>query len=270
MKLQRKRGGARLGAGRRKNNGFYGEPTRAARLPVSGYSFFLALIKQLWGVLKHQAAKSELLPLIFKDLEEALERSLALRCSSEGLLMGSDEGAVSVQSHQDAVQSLSVLRVVQRSSVGSSQNVRFFPSAIAASFDIAATSEQDNPGNNVDLHQMLIQDPVNTFLLTVVGDSMNQAGIHDGDLIIVQQITDAWAQLKSGLVVAALVDGVQTIKRFEKRKGKDFLVPDSDNPEHQPLQMNKQSNIEIFGLVRYAIHPMSKYNAFLTGSDLNE
>jgi repressor LexA len=69
----------------------------------------------------------------------------------------------------------------------------------------------------------------NLFLLRVVGDSMIDAAICDGDWVVVRQQPDA----DSGEIVAAMLDGEATVKRLRRRDGKIWLVP--HNPAYEPI-----------------------------------
>ncbi|MFH1330179.1 MAG: transcriptional repressor LexA [Actinomycetota bacterium] len=71
-------------------------------------------------------------------------------------------------------------------------------------------------------------DPV--FMLRVRGDSMIEAGIFDGDLVVVRRQADA----DDGDIVAALIDGEEaTIKRLRRSPGKVILLP--ENPAYEPM-----------------------------------
>jgi repressor LexA len=69
----------------------------------------------------------------------------------------------------------------------------------------------------------------NLFLLRVVGDSMIEAAICDGDWVVVRQQPDA----DSGEIVAAMLDGEATVKRLRRREGKVWLMP--HNPAYEPI-----------------------------------
>ena len=84
------------------------------------------------------------------------------------------------------------------------------------------------------------------YLLKVKGDSMNRAGIDDGDKILV----DAEAQPENGQIVVARIDGESTIKRFYREGTTVTLSPDSTNPKHQPRTFTKQNEIMLRGVVR--------------------
>ncbi|MFZ0014211.1 MAG: transcriptional repressor LexA [Acidimicrobiia bacterium] len=80
------------------------------------------------------------------------------------------------------------------------------------------------------------------FLLEVKGDSMIDAGIHEGDLVAIHKQPDA----RDGEIVAALIDGEEaTVKRLQRRDGKVFLH--SENPAYEPMVFT--DGVELIGKV---------------------
>jgi len=115
----------------------------------------------------------------------------------------------------------------------------------------APTAEEEILLDRVDLNDYLIQKPENTVLINVRGDSMIDAGIHEGDKVIVDR--KAHAQL--GSIVVAVVDGDYTVKYFDKSKdGKIVLQP--GNPKYQPII--PQNEMCIFGKVIGVIRKMDR------------
>ena len=102
----------------------------------------------------------------------------------------------------------------------------------------------------LSLDEWLIRRPDATYLLKVSGDSMIEAGIHPGDVVLVER----GANPKSGAVVVAQVDGEWTLKFFFKDKSGVRLEP--ANPKYRTIRP-KQS-LEIGGVVRAVIR---KYEA---------
>jgi repressor LexA len=82
-----------------------------------------------------------------------------------------------------------------------------------------------------------------SFLLKVKGDSMIQAGILDGDHVLVK----VQAQAENGEIVVALIDDEATVKRFFHRSDKIMLQP--ENPGYQPMTFSKKDNVRILGKV---------------------
>lgn len=85
------------------------------------------------------------------------------------------------------------------------------------------------------------------FFLRAIGDSMNEAGIDDGDFVLVRQQQSA----NDGDIVVALIDDEATIKEFHRKKSAVILKPRSSNKKHQPIILT--SNFEIQGVVVTAI-----------------
>lgn len=80
------------------------------------------------------------------------------------------------------------------------------------------------------------------FLLEIKGDSMINAGIHEGDLVAVHKQPEA----RDGEIVAALVDGEEaTVKRLRRRDGKVIL--ESENPAYEPMVFTE--GVELIGKV---------------------
>ena len=102
---------------------------------------------------------------------------------------------------------------------------------------------EDYLEGRIDLNQQLIRHPAATFFVRVSGDSMTGAGIHDGDLLIV----DRAAEVISGCIVVASVNGEFTLKRVRKDGSRVFLMP--ENARYQPLEITEGSDFEIWGRV---------------------
>ncbi|KQC14688.1 MAG: hypothetical protein APR63_13705 [Desulfuromonas sp. SDB] len=102
----------------------------------------------------------------------------------------------------------------------------------------------------LDLNEYLIKHPSATFFVRVSGDSMIDAGIHSGDILIVDRAINPG----SGKVVIAVIEGEFTVKRIKVKKNKIFLIP--ENPQFKPIQVKDHENCEIWGVVTHVIHPL--------------
>ena len=92
---------------------------------------------------------------------------------------------------------------------------------------------------NLDLNEVLKRKDV--FALTVNGDSMIEACIADGDMVLMEPIKDSYS-LRNGTIVSALVPGLgTTLKYFSKRGGKIFL--EAANPAYKPIEINEEEVI---------------------------
>ena len=102
----------------------------------------------------------------------------------------------------------------------------------------------------LDLHQHLVRNEAATFFLRAHGESMLGAGIHDGDLLIVDRSMDA-AHRK---VVIAALDGELTVKRLLHREGRVLLAP--ENPQFEPIDITESEFVHIWGVVTYVVHKL--------------
>lgn len=108
---------------------------------------------------------------------------------------------------------------------------------------------QEYQSTSIDLNQVLIKDKAATYLFRVSGSSMIDAGIADGDEIIVDRSITA----RSGDVVVASLDGEFTVKRFHIDKaGKGWLLP--ENQDYAPLAISELAEFSIFGVVTTCLH----------------
>lgn len=100
----------------------------------------------------------------------------------------------------------------------------------------------------LDLNERYISNPPATFFFEVKGNSMEGAGIFEGDTVIV----DRAIKPKSSSIVIAAVDGEWMVKRLYKRG--DVVKLLSEHPEHSPIAFSEGQELVIFGVVTYVIH----------------
>ena len=109
---------------------------------------------------------------------------------------------------------------------------------------------EDYLDRRLDLHQHLVRNEAATFFLRAHGKSMLGAGIHDGDLLIVDRSVDA---VHRKVVIAAL-DGELTVKRLLRREGRVLLAP--ENPQFEPIDITESEFVHIWGVVTYVVHKL--------------
>jgi SOS regulatory protein LexA len=97
----------------------------------------------------------------------------------------------------------------------------------------------------LSLDEYLVRRPEATYMLTVSGDSMMEAGIHPGDIVLVER----GSQPKSGDIVVAQVDGEWTLKYFRKDRRRIILEP--ANRLYQPIY--PRQSLIMGGIVRAVI-----------------
>lgn len=106
----------------------------------------------------------------------------------------------------------------------------------------------DSLDEHIDLNSHLVRDPASTFLVRAAGNSMIDANIRDGDLLVV----DRKAPPKHGKIVIAAVDGQLTVKFLIIKQGRTYLMP--ANPEYAPIPVNPETGITIWGVVTSSVH----------------
>src|SRR3989344_6481886 len=116
---------------------------------------------------------------------------------------------------------------------------------IQAGYPILA--QQDK--SYLTLDEYFIEKPDNSFLLRVTGDSMINAGIFEGDLVVVEQ-KGIWGE---GDVVLAEIDNEWTLKILKKENGKAYL--EAANPAYPPFYPRQE--LKIHGIVRAVLRKMN-------------
>jgi len=139
------------------------------------------------------------------------------------------------------------VEIVYRPDLSTPCELPVFLERVPAGFPSPAGDYLDG---KLDLNQYLIKHPAATFFLRVTGDSMTEAGIHSGDLLIV----DRSLEPSDGNIVIAVLDGELTVKQLERRKGTLRLLPANKN--YEPLEVSEQQSFEIWGVVTNVIHSL--------------
>jgi repressor LexA len=88
------------------------------------------------------------------------------------------------------------------------------------------------------------------FALRVRGDSMIDAGIHEGDYVIVRKQETA----RAGEIVVALIEDEATVKRYQPRRGRIELV--AENPKYTPIVVEKDQEFRVLGTVRGVVRTL--------------
>lgn len=118
------------------------------------------------------------------------------------------------------------------------------PTANATGFGAAA---DDYMERGIDLNEQLIRNKPATFFMKVRGDSMINAGIFDGDIVIV----DKSIKPVNGRIVIAVIDGEMLIRRYQKSMNKLLLIP--DNHKLATTDVSEFSDFKVWGVVVHLI-----------------
>jgi len=120
-----------------------------------------------------------------------------------------------------------------------------YSSKVSAGFPSPADDFIDK---TLDLNDLVIKHPQATFFVRVSGSSMINAGIKDGDILVI----DKSLEPIEGKIVIANVDGEFVLKRIRKKGGKLYLYP--ENSDFNPIEIKEGMECEIWGVVTYVIH----------------
>lgn len=107
---------------------------------------------------------------------------------------------------------------------------------------------EDYIDKKLDLNEHLVRHPAATFFVRVTGDSMRDANVASGDILVVDRAVAA----KDGHIVIAALDGELTVKRLRRRDGRLSLVP--ENPDYAAVEVSPEASFEVWGVVTYIIH----------------
>jgi DNA polymerase V len=120
--------------------------------------------------------------------------------------------------------------------------------ANATGFGAAA---DDYAEKGIDLNEQLIRNKPATFFFRMKGDAMKEAGIFDGDILIV----DRSLKLSNGKVIVAILNGELLVRRFHKNFTSAFLIP--ENSRYKNINLAEFSDFVMWGVVTFVIHPLS-------------
>ena len=120
----------------------------------------------------------------------------------------------------------------------------FYIHKVGAGFPSPAT---DYIEDDVDLNSYLIKNSPATFIIRVQGRSMNNVGIYDGDLLIVDRSINP----KNLSTVIANVNEELVVKTFLKEKDNNYLTSGSNK-----IELSENPNVIIWGVVTYVIHKL--------------
>lgn len=100
----------------------------------------------------------------------------------------------------------------------------------------------------IDLNKELIRHPSSTFYGRVRGNSMIDAGINDGDILII----DKSIPPRNGQKAVCFINGEFTIKNLKIENNQVWLVP--SNPQYKSIEVTPDNDFIVWGIVTYVIH----------------
>jgi DNA polymerase V len=106
---------------------------------------------------------------------------------------------------------------------------------------------QDYMLDSIDLNKECIRHPATTFYGRVVGDSMEDAGVHEGDILVI----DKSLEPSDGKMAVCFIDGEFTLKTIFMKDNAILLVP--ANPQYPTIRVTEDNDFQIWGIVTYII-----------------
>ena len=123
--------------------------------------------------------------------------------------------------------------------------IPYYADAVQAGFPSPAG---DYIEKRLDLNELMVKRPAATFFVRAQGDSMIKAGIHSGDILVV----DKSIEVSNNKIVIAVVDSELTVKRYRIIKDKHFLY--AENDKFKPIEIAADSDFRVWGVVTFVIH----------------
>lgn len=136
-------------------------------------------------------------------------------------------------------------------SASSKLDVPFADGGVRAGFPSPA---QDYMSESIDLNRLIVRHKESTFYARVAGESMRDAGIFDGDIVVI----DKGLEARDGDYIVAYIDGEFTLKRYklDARRHCAWLMPAND--AFKPIQVTEANDFMIWGVVTYSIKKLSR------------
>ncbi len=127
-------------------------------------------------------------------------------------------------------------------------SIPLYVESVSAGFPSPA---QDFVERTLDLNELCIQHPSATFFVRAQGDSMVEAGIHSGDILVVDRSLTA----RHGDIVIACLHGEMTVKTLEL---KPHVLLRPKNKAYRPIEITEESQLEIFGVVTGVVRKLKR------------
>lgn len=129
---------------------------------------------------------------------------------------------------------------------GNGTKMPLFTESVAAGFPSPAT---DYCESRLDLNELCVKHPAATYFVRAQGDSMRDAGIFPGDVLVVDRSLVA----KHGDIVIAVLNGELTVRKLETKPKIRLMAM---NAKYAPVEIPEATDIEIFGVATTAVHSL--------------
>lgn len=136
------------------------------------------------------------------------------------------------------------LVVYRQAVITISRELPLAPAGISAGYPSPAGDYMEL---SIDLNKELIRNPASTFYGRVSGCSMQDIGIEDSDLLVI----DKSLPPQDGSIAVCFIDGEFTLKKIKTGKGKLWLMP--ANKKYNPILVTEDNHFLVWGIVTYTI-----------------
>ena len=126
-------------------------------------------------------------------------------------------------------------------------SIPFFDIRVVAGFPVPL--DNDEKAQDIDLIRMLCPHPEASYLIRVNGDSMIDAGVLSGDIVIVDKSNRNPSPRE---IAMCELNGEYTLKHFVKEDGQGWLVP--ANPDYPRIRISPEDDFSVWGTVTFIIH----------------
>lgn len=99
----------------------------------------------------------------------------------------------------------------------------------------------------ISIDQEVVKNEEATFYARVAGESMQGAGLDDGDLLVI----DRSKEPQNNAIAVCFIDGEFTVKRLKVEKDSVYLMP--ENPKYKPIHVTEENQLQIWGVVTYVV-----------------
>ena len=127
----------------------------------------------------------------------------------------------------------------------SSLNNLFIEEGISAGFPSPAGDFEES---RISLEKVVVKNKEATFYAKVSGESMKDAGLDDGDILVI----DRSEELKNNKIAVCYLNGEFTVKRIQKKANKLYLKP--ENKDFKSIEITEEMNFQVWGVVTHIIH----------------
>ena len=123
--------------------------------------------------------------------------------------------------------------------------ISIFECSVPAGFPSPADDDMDL---DLNLHDHLVRNPNHTFCVKAIGESMKDAGIQSGDVMLVDRAIEP----ENRSIVLAVINNEFTVKRVNVSDKKLYLMPENEN--FTPIKITEDMDFKVWGVITYVIH----------------